>query len=310
MAAAVGVLCARVRVEEKQIIAALAAAGVPARPVSPTGLPLSVGPVPPPLLGAVPACGERAELIVDRCQDRAVAAAILPLWRASGAVVLDAGLAATGDRLAVARALVAAGIPRPASYLAPSGEAALAALAVLGYPATLLPLTAGVAGVALLDRDVAEAVLEHRGVLGAAGDAVALVQAGACRPSERVTVVVVDGRAVAMLDPAGLAHYPARVIGTAEAAAATLGAAIAGVEIAMTPAGLVVWDVNPVPEFRAAVPLDEATVAEAIADLAAGRRPCQGGIGGALEIQPPLGEALGLGSILGREVADGVALSA
>ena len=78
----------------------------------------------------------------------------------------------------------------------------------------------------------------------------------------------------------------------------------------MTPAGLVVWDVNPVPEFRAAVPLDEATVAEAIADLAAGRRPCQGGIGGALEIQPPLGEALGLGSILGREVADGVALSA
>ncbi|MBW3612073.1 MAG: serine protease, partial [Actinobacteria bacterium] len=80
--------------------------------------------------------------------------------RALGAVTLDAGLAATGDRLAVATALATAGLPRPETRLACSPEAALLALAEFGYPGTLLPLAAGAPPVVLHDADAAEAVLE------------------------------------------------------------------------------------------------------------------------------------------------------
>jgi len=267
--AAIGVLCARVRVEEKQLIAALAAAGATAMPLPPTGAPLPIGPVAPPS-SLAPGEGVAARLIVDRCQDRAVAAAVLPVCRAMGGLTLDAGIAATGDRLAVATALAAAGIARPATRLVCSEVAAHAALDEGGYPATLLPLLAGSKPVRLLDRDSAEAVLEHRAVLGSTREALGLVQAGA-PGAERLTVIVGGGEAVGLIEGAGGEGWaPHRVdaIELAEAAAAALGAAFVGVEIALVGDAVVVWDVEAVPEFRHAAVLGRSTVAEALASLA------------------------------------------
>src|SRR5262245_18003519 len=111
--ATVGVLCTRVRVEEKQILATLATAGVPALPLAPTSSPLPMCPVPTKPSFAAAKDGAAADIVIDRCQNRAVAAAILPLLRAQRARVIDAGLAATGNRLDIAMSLAAAGIPRP-----------------------------------------------------------------------------------------------------------------------------------------------------------------------------------------------------
>ncbi|MGH2561093.1 MAG: hypothetical protein ACRDJH_18660 [Thermomicrobiales bacterium] len=300
--ATVSVLCTRVRMEEKQILAALAAAGVPALPLHPSRLPLPVGPVPPgPSASAADGVVVEAGVIVDRCQDRAVAAAVLPALRSVGVTVLDAGVAATGNRLAIASTLAAAAVPRPKTVLACSEESALAALDDIGYPATLLPLAPGSSEFALLDRDIAEAILEHRGVLGAKHDVVMLVQSGMPLLEERVTVLVVDGHAVGMTGAVKHASYPSRFAGIAIAAASVLGAAIAGVEIALTAAGPVVWDVLPAPDFRNAVPYGHVSVAEAIAASAARALGNQPGF---------LAASVEVPSRRGREVTDDVALTA
>jgi len=266
----VGVLCARVRVEEKQVLAALAEVGLVPAPLAPAEVPLPVG---PPLASeAAPSPG----LIIDRCQDRAIAGAILRIARATGVPTLDAGLAATDDRLAVAAALAAAGVPRPQTRFVIGEAAAVAALADFGYPSTLLPLAPGSAPVALLDVDTAEAVLEHRSMLGGSTASLALLQAGTSAATAHWRVVVVAGRAVAATPAAGGTAVPAAGSALAESAAAAVGAGLVGIEIAAADGGLVVWDAQPVPEFRHAAPLGATSVAQEIARFAAGRsRPWQ-----------------------------------
>ncbi|MDQ3044725.1 MAG: hypothetical protein M3R06_06175 [Chloroflexota bacterium] len=259
----VGVLCARVRMEEKWVIAALATNGITAPPVPPARLPLPLDPSPS-------ASANEPRLLIDRCQDRAVAAAIIPLWRGLGVTVLDAGLAATGNRLAIASALGTAGLPRPAARLVCATTAALRALETLSYPATLLPLRPGDAEIVLPDRDTAEAVLEHREVLGANEDRPVVIQAGAPGVGTRVVVDVVGGQAVGYQIAAGYwAGSSREAEGLAERAATALGAAIVGIVVAQTDLGLVIWDVLPVSEFRHAVKVtgSERDVASAIAAL-------------------------------------------
>lgn len=311
----IGVLCARVRVEEKQLMAALAEAGAVPTPLPPASVPLPVGPLPPGAAGHELAAIPGARLIVDRCQDRGTAAAILTACSALGAATLDAGVAATGDRLAVAAALSAAALPRPETRLVCAPEAALTALMEFGYPGTLLPLASGVAPVTLLDQDAAEAVVEHRSILGSSREALALVQAGAPDAAARATITVVDGRAVAVTTAGDSDPIPATASTLAEAAATALGAGFVAIEIAMTPRGPLVWDVQAVPEFRDARPLAEVSVATALA-AAIMRRV--GTEQGAETAQLPLAEMQQIAlndppwvHANGRqEVADGAVLSA
>jgi glutathione synthase/RimK-type ligase-like ATP-grasp enzyme len=307
MAAVIGVLCARMRVEEKQVLQALAQTGVPARLLPPTDAPLPIGPVPSGPSGAPALDGEAApRVIVDRCQNRTVAAAVLPLRRAACATVMDAGLAAVGTRADVAAALAAAGVPRPTTMLVVSDAAGLTALDVIGYPATYLPLNPGASEIALLDRDTAEAVFEHRSTLGGVTAAMGIVQAGASFDRGRVTIIVVGGRGVGIHDPLGQARSAARFAAVAEAAANALGATVVGIELIATPAGPVVWDANPVPEFREMTPLGDVSVAEAIADLAAGHALREATIVTQLSLDDDADFRPGLV----REVPDGIVLSA
>ncbi|MFL5759468.1 MAG: hypothetical protein ACJ789_07010 [Thermomicrobiales bacterium] len=303
MIAKVGVLCTRVRVEEKQLIKTLADAGVPALPLAPTSLPLPICPGPPKPFFAPANDGTVAEVMIDRCQNRAVAAALLPVWRAKGVRVIDAGVAAISDRLATAMALAAAGIPRPLTDLVCAEDAALLALDRCGYPATFLPLAPGSKEIVLIDEDTAEAVFEHRHVLGAKADLIGLVQTGIALGSDRVTVIVVDGVAVAV--DSHDHDVPKAAYGLAELAAKALGASLIGIEVAHMAAGAVVWNVNPIPDFRDAIALGETTVAEAIAKLAVEWA-------GSLRPDAIAVELLddGQGGALGREVPDDVALSA
>lgn len=302
METGVGVLCTRVRMEEKWVIEALARAGVPVRPLPPCPFPL---PIPSGPSAAPAADGDAAALpglVLDRLADRAVAGAIVPVLRALGATVLDAGLAASGDRLVIATALAAAGLPRPQALLVASEDAGLAAVAALGCPATMLPLDPGAAGIAFLDRDIAECVLEHREVLGGSTRALALIQAGTAL--ERTEIAVVNGR-VAGASQTGAAPELGLAVELAEAAARALGAPVLGVTIANAAGGPVVWDVDPVPAFRAATALGERSVAEAVSDLL-------------LQSLAGVTEIVGLGGHAGellfasmrREVGDDVVLSA
>ncbi|HVL23341.1 MAG TPA: hypothetical protein VM450_04605 [Thermomicrobiales bacterium] len=264
---AIGVLCARVRVEEKQIITALGDAGAVAMPVPPASMPLPPGPAPQDLaaLGASDVTGAAPQVLIDRCQNRAVAGAMLQILHGSSVQVIDAGLAATGTRVQVASALAVAGLSRPASLVAFSEASGIQAAAQLSYPTTLLPLTPGSATTCLLDEDTAEAVIEHRIVLGNHAEAIVLLQAGA--PEALTRVHVIGGRAIAVEGDL----TSAEAIRMAEQAAATLDASLVAIDIACAGGECVVWDAVPVADFRQSTPLGATSVAQALAELATER---------------------------------------
>lgn len=270
---ATGVLCARVRIEEKQIIAALGDAGMVAMPVPPASTPLPPDPASPlAALGRFidattgEAIDQAVSCIIDRAQNRAVAGATLPLLRAQGVRTIDAGLAATGSRLDIAIALSRAGLPRPRALTGFSEASGARAAAEIGFPATLLGMTPGGTTTHLLDHDTADAVIEHRVVLGSEGEAIFLLQADAPDATARALIHVVGGRAIAIegIDPTG------EELDIAERAALALDASLVAIELARTGqrGSTVVWDAQPVGDFRAARQLGEATVAGAIAALA------------------------------------------
>jgi glutathione synthase/RimK-type ligase-like ATP-grasp enzyme len=278
--ATVGVLSARARVEEKALMAALAEAGIVSALFPPADEPLPIGPLPVTPGGRpfpVP------QIVVDRHPKRRIARPVLAACRARGVPALCAGIAATGDRLDVASALDAAGVPRPVAALYTSETAALQAVAAMGFPCTILPLDTEGPGVELLDDDVAEAVLEHRAVLGGSDGALGLIQAGTPAVTERATAIVVDGTAVAIVATPGTAmpDYALRLV---EDAARALCAEFVGIEIALGASGPLVWDAHPVPEFRHALPIAGLTVAEALAQAVERRlaMPLAVGIGSAL----------------------------
>ncbi len=260
MMATVGLLCARARVEEKAIMAELAEAGIVSALFPPADEPLPVGPLPTSPSGRpfpVP------QLVVDRHPDRQIARAVLATCRALGVPALCANVAATGDRLDVASALAAHGLPRPFTALCTSEDAALEAVAEMGLPATLLPLELKSRSIELLDQDAAEAILEHRAVLGGIEGSLGLIQAGSPGPESVAMVIVIDGVATA-IEVASGTTVPDSALRLAEAAAVALEADFVAITIALDATGPVVWDVRPVPEFRHAIPISKLTVPGAI----------------------------------------------
>ena len=260
MMATVGVLCARARVEEKALMTALAEAGIVSALFPPADEPLPVGPMPP----ASPSHAFPVpQLVVDRHPNRQIARAVLSTCRALGVPALCAGIAATGDRLDVASALAAHGLPRPLTALCTSEDAALAAVAAMGLPATLLPVDLKAAPIELMDQDSAEAILEHRAVLGGVAGSLGLIQTGSPAAGSLVTVIVVDGVASALEAAAGTV-VPDTARRLAEEAARALYADLVGIVIAIGAGEPVVWDARPVPDFRQALAIAHRSVAHAI----------------------------------------------
>jgi [lysine-biosynthesis-protein LysW]--L-2-aminoadipate ligase len=266
----VAVLCTRVRVEEKQLLAAFANAGVPAEHVSPEPEPF---PLPRASLASLkPAASpfdptHRFGAVIDRMQNRTIGSALVRNHRAAGTVVIDSGLAATGTRLDVMHTLAAAGLPLPPAMLALSEHAGLEAIEQIGYPSTIFPMQIGLHGVGLQDREIAEAILEHRDTLGGSAETVFVVQGGLHDEDDLIKAIVVDGIVVGY---EGTCHHPAGFGGCeqmAAAAAVALGASFVGITLAHTPEGLVVWDVRPTPDFRHSIPTGHGSVADALVAL-------------------------------------------
>lgn len=264
---AIGVLCARVRVEEKQIIAALADAGRVVIPVPPASTPLPPGPARLDLAasessGPDDGSQREARVIIDRCQNRHLASATLPLLKAGGIITIDAGLASTGTRLQIATALSQASLPRPETFIGMSEAASIDAVARLGFPATLLPQTPGTSTTALIDNDTAEAVIEHRVVLGTHGEAIVVIQRGAPTHEQHGRHHVVAGQVIAT--EGGLVDRAAQTL--AVRAALALDATAVSIDIAHVDGHLVIWDVVPVTDFRSASLTGSRTVGQAMAD--------------------------------------------
>src|SRR3989440_10444883 len=165
----IGVLCSRIRAEEKLLFESFARRGLTIEKIDDRQLVFD--------LAAEPA---RFDVVLERClhHSRALyALRILNQW--GGPTVNTYEVALTcGDKINTTTALIAAGVPSPRTLIAFTPESALEAIETLGYPVVLKPAIGswGRRLAEISDRDAAEALLEHQGTLGSYQHAIFYIQ--------------------------------------------------------------------------------------------------------------------------------------
>jgi [lysine-biosynthesis-protein LysW]--L-2-aminoadipate ligase len=188
----IGILCSRIRVEEKLLLQAFRARGAEPERIDDDEVVLDIrGPV-----GAPP----RWDVVFDRSLSQTRGLAALRILEAQGVTTVNvaAVVATCGDKLATSAALAAHGLPSPRTLVAFTPEAALRAIEELGYPVVIKPAVGSWGRMVsrLNDRDAAEAVLEHKRALGSAADSVYYIQEHVDKPGRDIRSFVVDGETI------------------------------------------------------------------------------------------------------------------
>ena len=100
---------------------------------------------------------------------------------------------ACGNKLTTASALSQAGVSQPRTMAAYTAESALEAIESMGYPVVLKPMVGswGRLLAKINDRDAAEAVLEHKAVLGSYEHSIFYIQEFIEKPGRDIRVLVV-----------------------------------------------------------------------------------------------------------------------
>jgi [lysine-biosynthesis-protein LysW]--L-2-aminoadipate ligase len=268
------VVASRVRMEEKLIFAALERRGVPYEQLDERAISM-------PLEGGeAPYCA-----VLNRSISNTRSLYVAHLFEARGIPVVNrsAVVETCGDKILTSLALIKAGIPTPRTTVALTPDAALAALDEFGYPAVLKPVTGswGRLLAKVNDREAAEAILEHKEVLGSPAHQVIYIQEYIDKPGRDLRVNVMGDRVVnaiyrcsqhwitntargAVAKPCDLT--PELVDLSLRAAQAVGGGALA-VDLLERPDGsLVVTEINHTMEFYRTVLATGVDVADALVE--------------------------------------------
>ena len=110
------------------------------------------------------------DVIVERCVNHSRALHALKIFNDHGIPTVNTAQVAEvcGSKFLTTQALVKAAVPTPECYLAFTAESALNAMDRLGYPCVIKPTTGSWGRLIskVNDRDAAEAILEHKQILG------------------------------------------------------------------------------------------------------------------------------------------------
>ena len=103
-----------------------------------------------------------------------------------------------GDKLMTSAALARDGIPQPHNAIAFTPEAALDAIEALGYPVVLKPVVGswGRLLAKVNDRDAAEAVLEHKAILGSVQHSIFYIQEYIEKPGRDIRAIVIGDHVI------------------------------------------------------------------------------------------------------------------
>ncbi len=180
----VGILASRIRVEEKYLIAAFEARGIVPTLVSDDELILPIGGDPLPY-----------DVILERSISTTRGLYAIRLLEAAGNRVINSYQTAItcADKLLTTAALASAGIPQPRVSVAFTPEAAIQAIEAMGYPVVIKPVFGswGRLLARVNDRDAAEAVLEHKEVLGSPQHNVIYIQEYIRKPGRDIRAFVI-----------------------------------------------------------------------------------------------------------------------
>ena len=271
----IGVVCSRVRVEEKLILAALRERGVDVVRIDPRELPLWVGG--PGLEGL--------DAVLLRCVSHTEAFYISRWLAGVGIPTVNrhSVVATCGDKFLTSMALAEAGLLQPRTALALSRQAAFQVLEGMGYPAVLKPVVGSWGRlVALLsDRNAAEGVIEHKLTLGSYQHSALYLQEYVEKPGRDIRALVAGHRLLYAVyresdhwitntarggrtQPCPVTPELSRL---AVGAAQAVGGGLLAVDLLEAADGrLLVNEVNHTPEFHGAMEAVDVDVPGAIAD--------------------------------------------
>jgi [lysine-biosynthesis-protein LysW]--L-2-aminoadipate ligase len=185
----VGLLCSRIRVEEKLLRDALAYRGVAVEIVDDRDQTFTLTePV------------RRWDAVLERSISQTRGLAVTRVLESWGVPTVNryAVAATCASKLDTSAALAAAGVPVPATAIAFTPEAALRAAEELGYPVVVKPVTGswGRLLAKLNDRDAAEALFEHKAVLGGPEHSVFYIQRHIDKPGRDLRAFVVGDEVI------------------------------------------------------------------------------------------------------------------
>jgi [lysine-biosynthesis-protein LysW]---L-2-aminoadipate ligase len=191
----VGILYSRVRVEEKLLFDAFSRGGVNIELLDDRHLIFELTPGDEYARRFDP-----YDLIVERCINHSRALYSLRILNDRGIATVNTALVADncGNKLQTTSVLAAAGVPSPRTLIAYSSESALEAIETLGYPVVLKPAV-GSWGRLLSkvnDREAAEAILEHKEVLGTYHHSIFYIQEYIHKPMRDIRAFVVGNETI------------------------------------------------------------------------------------------------------------------
>ncbi len=197
----VALIASRIRVEEKLLLAALEATGADVTLVNDDQLVFiaASGAVPSAATGAG-AAPVAADVVLERSLSAARGIYALRLLRSAGIPTVNRyeTAATCWDKLLTTAALADAGVPQPLTRVAFTPESALAAIEELGYPVVLKPIVGswGRLLARINDRDAAEAILEHKEVLGSYLHSIFYIQEYVAKPGRDIRAFVVGDETI------------------------------------------------------------------------------------------------------------------
>ena len=278
----VGVLVSRIRVEEKLLLKELERRSVAFDLIDDRKLVLDLA--------------ERSlagyDVIVERCINHSRALFALKILGDWGLRCVNRYAVAEvcGNKLLTSSALAAAGVPQPRVKVAFTPESAIEAMESMGYPVVLKP---GVGSWGRLlakvnDREAAEAILEHKQLLGTYHHSIFYVQEFVAKPMRDIRAFVVGDETVAAIYRTS-EHWitnTARGASTAKCeltpelndlcvrAAKAVGGGVVAIDVLEDPErGLLVNEVNYTMEFKNSVAPTGVDIPARVVDyvLAVGR---------------------------------------
>jgi len=224
------------------------------------------------------------DIVLERCINHSRALHSLRLFEAAGIKCVNSYKVATvcGDKLLTSVALKEHNVPQPEVRIAFTEESALKEIEEMGYPVVLKPAVGSWGRLLskINDKDAAEAILEHKTVLGSYHHSIFYIQKYVEKNKRDIRAFVIGDECICAIYRTS-DHW---VTNTARGGVATncpvtpelndiavkaakaVGGGILAIDIFETPNGLLVNEVNYTMEFRNSIKTTGVNIPEKIVD--------------------------------------------
>jgi len=256
----VGVLCSRVRVEEKLLFEALRQKGIEYDKIDDREVIFQ--------LNDQDVAAFDYDIILERSVNHSRALYALQIFNDWGIKTVNTAEVARicGDKFITSQALLKHDVPTPRTALAFTPESALQAIEQMGYPVVLKPCIGSWGRLIskINDRQAAEAILEHKQILGSYHHSIYYIQEYVNKPGRDIRSFVVGDETIAAIyrtsdhwitntatgGKASNCPVTPEIDALSRAAAQAVGGGLVAIDLMESADGMLVIEVNYTMEFR------------------------------------------------------------